>query len=50
MLVFKIQNTKYFHNRLLLILKYKIQNIFICSHELQNTKYFMWSEQTQNTK
>jgi len=44
MLIFKIQHTKYFHNLLLLILKYKIQNIFICSYEIQNI--FMYSEQT----
>jgi len=40
MLVFEIQNTKYFYNLLLLILKYKIQNIFIYFHEIQNIKYF----------
>jgi len=46
-LKYKIQNT-YFHNFLLLILKFKILLYILMKYKIQNI--FMYSEQTQNTK
>jgi len=37
--VFEIQNTKYFQS-FVIVFETQIQNTFICSHKIQNIKYF----------